>query len=158
MLIFLDVLWSTLLRYIQHWCINMLGLWVMVFNPTFNDILVTSLWSVLLVEETGVTGEDHRPDASHWQFLSHNVVSSTPRHDRNLNSPLALIPQVAVNPPTIRSQPHRPPKLKRNHINVQKSNISTLLLLLTYINKIQNTLLLNFSQIKLQSTTQTCYK
>jgi hypothetical protein len=31
------------------------------------------------VEETGVPGENHRPAASHWQTLSHNVVSSTPR-------------------------------------------------------------------------------
>jgi hypothetical protein len=38
-----------------------------------------SWWSVLLVEETGVPGENHRPVASHWQTLSHNVVSSTPR-------------------------------------------------------------------------------
>jgi hypothetical protein len=33
------------------------------------------------VEETGVAGENHWPVASHWQTLSHNVVSSTPRHD-----------------------------------------------------------------------------
>jgi hypothetical protein len=33
------------------------------------------LWrSVLLVEETGVHGENHRPVACHWQTLSHNVV------------------------------------------------------------------------------------
>jgi hypothetical protein len=30
------------------------------------------------VEETGVSGKNHRPDASHWQTLSHNVVLSTP--------------------------------------------------------------------------------
>jgi hypothetical protein len=41
----------------------------MVFNATFDNI------SVLLVEETGVPGENHRPAASHWQTLSHNVVS-----------------------------------------------------------------------------------
>ena len=35
--------------------------------------------SVLLVEETGRSGENHRPVASHWQTLSHNVVSSIPR-------------------------------------------------------------------------------
>ena len=35
--------------------------------------------SVLLVEETGGPGENHRPVASHRQTLSHNVVSSTPR-------------------------------------------------------------------------------
>jgi len=32
-----------------------------------------------LVEETGGLGNNHRPVASHWQTLSHNVVSSTPR-------------------------------------------------------------------------------
>jgi hypothetical protein len=52
---------------------------VMVFNATFNNISVISLRSVWLVEETGVSGENHRPSASHWQTLSHNVVSSTPR-------------------------------------------------------------------------------
>jgi hypothetical protein len=34
------------------------------------------------VEETEVTGENHQPVASHWQTLSHNVVSSTPLHKR----------------------------------------------------------------------------
>ena len=46
----------------------------MVFNATFNDISVISWWSVLLVEETGVPGDNHRPAASHRQTLSHNVV------------------------------------------------------------------------------------
>jgi len=50
----------------------------MVFNATFNNISAISWWSVLLVEETGVPGENHRPASSHWQTLSHNVVSSTP--------------------------------------------------------------------------------
>ena len=30
-------------------------------------------------------GENHRPVVSHWQTLSHNVVSSTPRHQRIIN-------------------------------------------------------------------------
>ena len=51
----------------------------MVFNATFNNISVLSCWSVLLVEETGVPAENHRPVASHWQTVSHNVLSSTPR-------------------------------------------------------------------------------
>jgi len=50
----------------------------MVFNATFNNISAISWWSVLLVEETGVPGENHRPAACHRQTLSHNVVSSTP--------------------------------------------------------------------------------
>jgi len=37
----------------------------MVFNITFNNISDISRWSVLLVEETGVPGENHRPAASH---------------------------------------------------------------------------------------------
>jgi len=52
---------------------------VLVFNATFNNISAISWWSALLVEETGVPGENQRPVASHWQTLSHNVASSTPR-------------------------------------------------------------------------------
>jgi len=55
----------------------------MVFNATFNNISVISWPSVLLVEETW---ENHRPVASHWQTLSQNVVSSTPRDDQTSNS------------------------------------------------------------------------
>jgi hypothetical protein len=36
----------------------------MVFNATFNNILVISWHSILLVEETGVPEENHRPAAS----------------------------------------------------------------------------------------------
>ena len=35
-----------------------------------------------MFEETGVTGENHRPIASHRQTLSHHVVSSAPSHER----------------------------------------------------------------------------
>ena len=59
----------------------------MVFNATFNDISVI-LRSVLLVEETGVPWEKHPPVTSHWQTLSHNVVSSTPCHEWDSNSQL----------------------------------------------------------------------
>jgi len=58
----------------------------MVFNATYNNNLVISWRSVLLVEEVGVTGENHGSAASHLQILSHNVVSSTPRHERDSNS------------------------------------------------------------------------
>jgi hypothetical protein len=33
--------------------------WFMVFNATFNNISIISWLSVLLVEETGVPGENH---------------------------------------------------------------------------------------------------
>ena len=67
-----------------HFCVKMnikffthiLGR-VRMFNLTFNNISVISRRSDLLVEETGVPGENHRHAASHWQTLSHNVVSST---------------------------------------------------------------------------------
>jgi hypothetical protein len=38
---------------------------LMVFNATFSNILVILWQSVLLVEETRVPGENHRPAASH---------------------------------------------------------------------------------------------
>ena len=43
---------------------------VMVLNATFNKISVLSWRSVLLVEETRVPGEIHRPAANHWQTIS----------------------------------------------------------------------------------------
>ena len=65
-------------------------LWIrvvdMVFNATLNNISVISWRSVLLVEETGVPEDNHQLAASYWQTLLHNVVSSTPRHERDLNS------------------------------------------------------------------------
>jgi hypothetical protein len=39
--------------------------WFMVFNVTFNNISVILWLLVLLVEETRVSGENHRPVASH---------------------------------------------------------------------------------------------
>ena len=82
------------------WCLMPLTylLWILTvtfskkklhpFNATFNNISVILWLSVLLMEETGVCGEIHRLVASHWQILSHNVVSSTPRHERGSNSQL----------------------------------------------------------------------
>ena len=47
----------------------------MVLNATFNNISDISWRSVLLVEETRVSWENHRPGTSNWRTLSHNVVS-----------------------------------------------------------------------------------
>jgi len=58
----------------------------MVFNVTFNSISAISRQSVLLVKDTGVTGENHRPAASHRQTLSQYVVSRTPRHQLKMKS------------------------------------------------------------------------
>jgi hypothetical protein len=48
---------------------------VIVFNATFNNISIISCRSVLLPE-------------NHWQTLSHNVVWSIPRHERDSHSQL----------------------------------------------------------------------
>ena len=47
----------------------------MVFHATFSYIVEFSFYWW----KNGVPGENHRPVASHWQILSHNTVSSTPR-------------------------------------------------------------------------------
>jgi hypothetical protein len=60
-------------------------IWFMVFNAIFNNISVISWRSVLWVEETGVPGEIHQPVASSSRTSSHNVVSSTPRHEKGSN-------------------------------------------------------------------------
>ena len=49
--------------------------WCMVFNAIFNNISVTSWRSVLLVEETGVPGENHWPVASRWQTFWNSGLS-----------------------------------------------------------------------------------
>ena len=56
----------------------------MAFDATFNNISAISCWWVLLVKETRETGENHRPVASRWQTLWHNVLSSTPRHAKSI--------------------------------------------------------------------------
>jgi hypothetical protein len=41
--------------------------WFLVFNATFSNISAIISWRpVLVVEEAGVPGENHRPWASNW--------------------------------------------------------------------------------------------
>ena len=54
-----------------------------VYDATSNNISVISWRLVLLMEETWVLWENHRPVTSHWQTSSHNVVSSTPHQERD---------------------------------------------------------------------------
>ena len=60
--------------------VQFIRVWLMVFNTTFSNISVISWGQVLLMEETGVLEENHCPATSHWQTLSHKVVSSIPCH------------------------------------------------------------------------------
>jgi hypothetical protein len=46
-------------------CIIIVNGWFMVLNATFNNISVISWQSVLLVEETGIPGENYLPGTSH---------------------------------------------------------------------------------------------
>ena len=72
---------SSFVSFISKWYKNFhfflrFVIMVMVFNATFNNISVILWQSVLLVEETGVSLENHQPAASHWQTLSHNAELS----------------------------------------------------------------------------------
>ena len=57
----------------------------MVFNATFINISFIVAHSYIGGENRS-TQKNHLPVASNWQTLSHNVVSSTPRHERGSNS------------------------------------------------------------------------
>ena len=63
-----------------------IGVSDMVFHTTFNNVSAISYWSVLLMVEAGIPDENNQPAANHCQTLSQNVVSSTPRHERDSNS------------------------------------------------------------------------
>jgi len=54
----------------------------MVFNATFNNILVISWRPVLLVEETGVPGENHPPFTIRQDIRNFPIIScSTSRYN-----------------------------------------------------------------------------
>ena len=67
------------LYYSDDLCCDPLGrcpeaVWFMVFAATFNNISIILWRSVSLLEQTRTPGENHWPDTSHWQTLSHNVL------------------------------------------------------------------------------------
>jgi hypothetical protein len=53
----------------------------MVLNVTFNNISLISWRSVLLVEETGVPGGNHRPATSHRL-----VIKRQHKHGQSMNA------------------------------------------------------------------------
>jgi len=48
----------------EYYC--RIWIWILVFNATFNNISAILWRSVLVVEEAGVPGENHRPWTSNW--------------------------------------------------------------------------------------------
>jgi hypothetical protein len=66
----------------------LVGFCLMVFNASSNNFSFISWRSVLLMEKIGVPRENHRPAASHWQTLSHNVVWLEVAYERDWNSQL----------------------------------------------------------------------
>jgi hypothetical protein len=77
--------WDTSNQYesFLRWCssIPCFEFRFVVFNVTFNNLSVVSWRSVLLVEETGVPRENHRPVTSHWQTLSQTFHYRTALHN-----------------------------------------------------------------------------
>jgi hypothetical protein len=67
----------------------------MLSNTTFNNISVISWLSILLVVKIR---EKHWPAAIQWQYLSHNVLSITPRHEWDSSSQHQLITWIVINP------------------------------------------------------------
>ena len=106
--------WSKIIdrRYMYMAKRSLLGLVrVMMLNATFNIISVISRLSVLLVEETEVTGENHRPAVSHRQLYHIMLyrVHLVPEWDSN--SVLVVKGtdcMCNVNSTTIRSRPWLP--------------------------------------------------
>ena len=77
---------------------------VVVFNATFNVISVRLWWSVLLVEETVLPGENHQ----HADKCDHIMLIEYTSPERDSNSQrwwwYTLIVSMVVNTTTIRSQ------------------------------------------------------
>ena len=65
----------------------------MVFNATFYDISVISWRSVLLVEETGVSGENHRPSGISLKTIIYyiNIMLICQISRKSLTIPMGII-------------------------------------------------------------------
>jgi len=57
---------NTVLKGLHVILIDLIWFDFLVFNATFSNITAISWWPVLVMEEAGVPGENHRPCASNW--------------------------------------------------------------------------------------------
>ena len=62
----------TITPWLQFYCFSRVR--IMVFNATSNNISVIPWQSILLLEETGISRENHWPVASHWQNFYHIML------------------------------------------------------------------------------------
>jgi hypothetical protein len=97
-----------------------------VLNATFNNISVISWRAVLLVEETGVPGENPRPAASQWQTMLYTVPWSEFELTTSVVIGTGCI-GVVVNPTTVRLRPRRPPPQLQWYEGAKKDQHSSLM-------------------------------
>jgi hypothetical protein len=118
----------------------------MVFYATFNNISVLSWRSVLLVEETGVPGENDRPTQvtdTLYQIISYRMHIDLARFELTMLVVMGIDCIGNYNSTTIRSRPPSPLWIKGIRVRMdqhywkcvfttKENNISFLIILFTY--------------------------